>query len=95
MHKIEASMRTTVDLDEARLEELMRLLKVRTKRAALEYVIEEGIRRARAEEVIAMEGTLTGLRDWREQKAEEARLERQKTKRLEAAIAAASRPRRR
>jgi Arc/MetJ family transcription regulator len=58
-------MRTTLDLDEAKLEELMRLLDVRTKTEAIHLAIDECLRTHRRSRLKALAGRVELAEDWR------------------------------
>ena len=64
-------MRTTVDLDERRLRELMKLLGVKTKREALHRAMDECLRRARANDLLDLEGKVRFAVSWREMEEQE------------------------
>lgn len=59
-------MRTTLDLDENLVKELMAVTKAKTKTAAIHLAIMEFIRRRRLEGLKALSGKLHLDLDWRE-----------------------------
>jgi Arc/MetJ family transcription regulator len=59
-------MRTTIDLDDRQIRDLMRLLRVRTKREAIHRAMDECLRRGRAGELLALEGKVRFDLDWHE-----------------------------
>jgi Arc/MetJ family transcription regulator len=59
-------MRTTLDIDEAKLRELMRLLDLTTKTEAIELAIDETIRARRRRRLVDLAGKVRIAEDWRE-----------------------------
>lgn len=59
-------MRTTLDIDEGLLEELVKLTGEKSKSKALNKALEEYIRRRRIEELRAMLGTIDLVDNWYE-----------------------------
>lgn len=59
-------MRTTVDIKEGLLEELVKLTGEKSKNKALNKAIEEYVRRRRIEELRAMLGTIDLVDNWYE-----------------------------
>ena len=59
-------MRTTVDIEEGLLEELVKLTGEKSKNKALNKAIEEYVRRRRIEELRAMLGTIDLVDNWYE-----------------------------
>lgn len=59
-------MRTTVDLDEHRLREVMRIFRARSKREALHRAMDDCIRRDRAGTLLALAGHLRFDLGWRQ-----------------------------
>jgi Arc/MetJ family transcription regulator len=67
MHREEVhSMRTTLDLDEGLVKELVKVTKAKTKTKAIHIAISEFLRRKRIEGLLALEGKLHLDLDWRE-----------------------------
>jgi Arc/MetJ family transcription regulator len=60
------AMRTTLDLDENLVKELMAVTKAKTKTAAIHLAIREFIRRRRLEGLKALSGKIRLDLDWRE-----------------------------
>jgi len=61
-----AAMRTTLDLDEAKIRELMRLLDVRSKTEAIELAVDECLRSRRRSRLRSLAGRIQLAEDWRE-----------------------------
>ena len=59
------AMRTTLDLDEAKIQELMHLLNVRSKTEAIELAIDECLRAKRRSRLKALAGRVHVAEDWR------------------------------
>ena len=59
-------MRTTLDLDEAKIKELMRLLDVRSKTEAIDLAIDECLRARRRSRLKTLAGRIQIAEDWRE-----------------------------
>jgi len=59
-------MRTTLEVDEAKLKELMRLLDVSSKTDAINRAIEECLRARRRTRLRELAGKLSLAEDWRE-----------------------------
>lgn len=59
-------MRTTLDLDEGLVKELVRVTRAKTKTKAIHIAISEFLRRKRIEGLLALEGKLHLDLDWRE-----------------------------
>ena len=59
-------MRTTLDLDEVKIRELMRVLDVHSKTEAIEVAIDECLRARRRSRLKALAGRVSLAEDWRE-----------------------------
>jgi Arc/MetJ family transcription regulator len=59
-------MRTTLDLDDAKIQELMRLLDVRSKTEAIHQAIDECLRARRRSRLKALAGHVQIAEDWRQ-----------------------------
>jgi len=66
-------MRTTLDLADDLMRELLRLTGASTKTAAVEAAITEYVRRRRIEKLMAIAGKIDFDLDWRALEAEEVR----------------------
>lgn len=58
-------MRTTLDLDEEKIDELMRVLDVRSKTEAIHLAIDECLRTRRRSRLKALAGKIEIAEDWR------------------------------
>ncbi len=56
-------MKTTIDLDEKKLENVMRLKGFKTRKAALDYALAEGERRAKIDALLREKWTARECRD--------------------------------
>lgn len=59
-------MRITLDLDEAKIRELMRLMDVRSKTEAIDLAIDECLRARRRSRLKTLAGRVQMAEDWRE-----------------------------
>lgn len=59
-------MRTTLDLDEKLIKDLMTVTGVKTKTEAIHLAISEFLRRKKIEQLLALEGKIHLDLDWRE-----------------------------
>ena len=59
-------MRTTLDLDETKIRELMRVLDVTSKTEAIELAIDECLRARRRSRLKSLAGRIQLAEDWRE-----------------------------
>lgn len=59
-------MRTTLDLDQVLVKELMAVTKAKTKTAAIHLAISEFLRRKKIEKLLTLEGKIRLDLDWRE-----------------------------
>ena len=64
-------MRTTLDLDEALLQELLKLTSVKTKTEAIHLAVSELIRRRKMEKLKSLSGKIAINLDWRNQEKAE------------------------
>jgi hypothetical protein len=59
-------VRTTLDLDQVLVKELMAVTKAKTKTAAIHLAISEFLRRKKIEKLLTLEGKIRLDLDWRE-----------------------------
>ncbi|MFQ5881584.1 MAG: type II toxin-antitoxin system VapB family antitoxin [Candidatus Methylomirabilales bacterium] len=74
-------MRTTLDLDEGLVNELMAVTGAKTKTEAIHLAISEFIRRKKIEGLLALEGKVALDLDWRELEERELKAQEQRERR--------------
>ena len=71
-------MRTTLNLDEALIKDLMAVTKARTKTEAIHQAIAGFLRRKRIEGLLALEGKIHFDLDWRQLEEEEMKAQEER-----------------
>jgi len=71
-------MRTTLNLDEALIKDLMAVTKARTKTEAIHQAIAGFLRRKRIEGLLALEGQIHLDLDWRQLEGEEMKAQEER-----------------